>query len=397
MADPQAPSTTVSLKKKLDGARELRELILRHRDYTDEARQLAQPVVEAMARLGVFRALVPASAGGEEWEWPTWMRVVEELSTVDGSVGWNAGVGSTATSIGSGWVSADVGRTVFSQDPIGLVAGAATPPGTARPVDGGYRVSGRWQFGSGSPHAGWFVAGYVVKGETPRMGPTMFVPAKDVEIIDTWFVGGMRGTGSQDFAVHDLFVPMAYTFNIVDDPPLHPGPRYRLPVFLTLCSALGPLTLGIARGAIDCFAELMATKVDRVTGTALRERLTVQERVAKAEAAVRSARAFLYEMVHEVWDTVEQGASLTEQQLALFSLANMHAVAAGAQAVDLVYHAAGTSAIFTTNLLERFFRDIHVATQHRCASPEELYQAGRVLLGLPPSGLMALGQARTGG
>src|SRR4030095_13076715 len=180
----------------------------------------------------------------------------------------------------------------------------------------------------------------------------------------------MRGSGSLDYAVHDRFVPTAYTFNAFDDPPLHPGPLYRLPVIFTLCSALGPLALGIARGAIDCFTELMATNVYSVAGTAMRERLTVQERMAKAEAAVRSARAFLYEIVHEVWSTVERGAPLTERQIALFRLANMHAVAAGTQAVDLVYHAAGTSGIFTTNLLERFFRDIHVASQHRCASPE---------------------------
>jgi alkylation response protein AidB-like acyl-CoA dehydrogenase len=390
MPDAPVTTTTVSLKQKLDGARELRELIRRHRDSTDEARQLAQPVLEALARLGVFRALVPASAGGEEWAWPTWLQVVEELSTVDGAVGWNAGVGSAANAIVSGWVAADVGRTVFCQDPIGLVAGAGAPMGmgTARPIDGGYRVSGRWQFGSGSPHACWFLAGYVVEGETPRLGPMMLVPAKDVEIIDTWFVGGMRGTGSQDFAVHDCFVPTAYTVNAADDAPLHPGPLYRLPLVLTLCSSVGPLALGLARGAIDCFVELMATKINRFTGAARRERLTVQERVAKAEAAVRAARAFLYEIVYEVWGTVEQGAALTEQQLALFRLANMHAVAAGAQAVDLVYHAAGTSAIFTANPLERFFRDIHVATQHRCASPEELYQAGRVLLGLSLTSLI---------
>ena len=103
---------------------------------------------------------------------------------------------------------------------------------------------------------------------------------------------GDAGTGSHDFAVHELFVPTAYTVNTADDPPLHPGPLYRLPVIFTLCSSLGPLALGIARGAIDGFVELMAAKVDRFTGTALRERLTVQERVAKAEAAVRSARAF---------------------------------------------------------------------------------------------------------
>jgi indole-3-acetate monooxygenase len=103
---------------------------------------------------------------------------------------------------------------------------------------------------------------------------------------------------------------------------------------------------------------------------------------------VRSARAFLYEIVYEVWGTIEQGTPLTERQIALFRLANMHTVAAGARAVDLIYHAAGTSGIFTTNLLERFFRDIHVASQHRCASPEELYQAGRVLLGLPLGSLI---------
>ena len=131
-------------------------------------------------------------------------------------------MGSAANAIVSGWVSAEVGRTVFCQDPIGLVAGAGAPTGTARPVDGGYLVSGRWQFGSGSPHACWFVAGYAVEGETPRVGPMMLVPAKDVEIIDTWFVGGMRGTGSQDFAVHDLFVPTAYTLNAADDAPLPP-------------------------------------------------------------------------------------------------------------------------------------------------------------------------------
>lgn len=383
MAEAPGTTTTRSVGQKLAAARALKPLILQHRERIDADRQLPQPIVEAMAHLGLFRALVPVSAGGEEWEWPTWMQVVEELSTVDGAVGWIAGVGGSVNAIVSGWVSGEVGRAVFCEDPIGFLAGAGAPTGTARPVDGGYRVSGRWQFGSGSPHASWFKAGFVLEGETPRFGRMMFLPAKDVEIIDTWSVGGMRGTGSHDFAVHDLFVPTAYTANTADDPPLHPGPLYRLPVIFILCSSVGPLALGIARGAIDGFAELMATKVDRFTGTALRERLTVQERMATAEAAVRAARAFLYEMVHEVWGTVVQGTPLTEQQLALFRLANMHAVAAGARAVDLVYHAAGTSAIFTTNPLERFFRDIHVATQHRCASPRSCIRRVACCLACP--------------
>jgi indole-3-acetate monooxygenase len=389
MADAPVTMTTIRFEQKLEAARGLKPLILQNYDKRINAeRRLPQPIVEALARLGVFRSLVPASAGGEEWDWPTWMRVVEELSTVDGAVGWIAGVGGSVNAIVSGWISAEVGRAVFCEDPIGLIAGAGAPTGSARPTDGGYLLSGRWPCGSGSPHACWFVAGYALEGEPPRVGPMMLVPAKDVEIIDTWSVGGMRSTGGHDFAARDLFVPTAYTLNAVDDTPQHPGPLYQLPVALTLCSGLGPLVLGIARGATEYFAELMAAKVDRFTGTALRERLTVQERVAKAEAAVRSARAFLYEMVPEVWGTVEKGAPLTERQIALFRLANMHAIAAGAQAVALVYHAACTSAIFTANPLERFFRDVHVATQHRCATPEELYQAGRVLLGLPLTSLI---------
>jgi alkylation response protein AidB-like acyl-CoA dehydrogenase len=388
MADSPTTSTPVSLEQKLDGARALRGLILRHRARPDEARPLAPPVVEALGRLGLFRALVPASAGGEEWAWPTWMRVVEELSSVDGAVGWIAGVGGSVHAIASGWVSAAVGRAVFCAEPAGVVAGAAAPMGTARPADGGYRVSGRWPFGGPSPQAGWFVAGYAREGEAPRVGPMMLVPATDVEIIDTWSSWGMRGTRRHDFAVRECFVPTDYTVNAADDAPRHPGPLYRLPVVLTLCSGLGPLALGIARGAMDGFAELMAAQVDRFTGTERRERLTVQARVAKAEAAVRSARAFLSEMVHEVWGTVEHGAPLTEQQLALFRLANTHAVAAGAQAVALVYHAARTSAVISAHPLERFYWDIHGVTQHRCASPEELSQAGRVLLGVP------LGRAR---
>jgi indole-3-acetate monooxygenase len=195
----------------------------------------------------------------------------------------------------------------------------------------------------------------------------------------------MRGTGSHDFAVRDLFVPAEYALNAIDNPALHAGPLYRLPVTLTLASGLAPLALGIARGALDYFVELMGSRVDRFTGASMRDRLTVQERVAKAEAIVRSARAFLYETVGALWQAVSTRDRLTEREHALGRLALMHAAASGAQVVDIVYHAARTASIFTKNLLERYFRDVRVATQHRFASPEEMYQVGAVLLGANPS------------
>jgi alkylation response protein AidB-like acyl-CoA dehydrogenase len=189
MAEPQATPTTVSLEHKLDDARAAGADPEASRTHGCGA-PVGAPGGGSPGRLGLFRALVPASAGGEEWDWSTWMRVVEELSTVDGAVGWLAGVGGSVNAIASGWVSADVGRTVFCTDPIGFIAGSGAPRGTARSTDGGYLVSGRWQFGSGSPHACWFKAGFIVEGEAPRFGRMMLVPAKDVEIIDTWSVGG---------------------------------------------------------------------------------------------------------------------------------------------------------------------------------------------------------------
>src|SRR5262245_7710686 len=183
---------TVKAEEKLEAARALREVILQWREGIDVDRRLPDPILKAMAAIGIFRSMIPASAGGEEWDWPTWLHVVEELSMVEGAVGWIAGVGGSVNAIFSGWVSDDVGRALCA-DPITSIAGAGMPSGTARRTEGGYLLSGRWQFGSSSPHACWFVAGYALEGAKPRLGPNMFFPAKDVEIIDTWSVGGMRG------------------------------------------------------------------------------------------------------------------------------------------------------------------------------------------------------------
>jgi alkylation response protein AidB-like acyl-CoA dehydrogenase len=375
-------TSSVDLREKVEQVRALRPLILEHRDESDRERRLAQPVVEALARLGAFKALVPKASGGEEWDLLSFMRVVEELSAVDGSVGWTMGVGSGTGAIVSGWLSAEAGQEIYNSDPIGLTAGAGFPSGRAKPVEGGYRLSGRWSFASGAAHASWFIAGYVLEGMSPSPGSAslMMVQPRDVTVLDTWSVGGMRGTSSHDFEVHDVFVPARYEADPVGRPPLHPGPLYRLPFRQALVAGLGPLALGMARSALDYFTELMTTKSDRRSGARMGDRQTVQERLAQAEATVRSARAFLYETAAETWKIVCAGDTPTERQAALWRLAIMHAAATGRQAIDVVYHAAGTTGIRTSSPLERHFRDVHVATQHRGGSPEEMYQVGAVLL-----------------
>lgn len=381
-------SPRIDAEKKLDAARGMRELIARHRNAIEEERKLPRPVLDALGQLGVFRALVPAAAGGQEWDLLTWLRVVEELSRYDASVGWNAGVGASAGSIITGWLSEHAARRVTTADPNGVTAGAGAPQGRARVVEGGYVLNGRWQFASGISHAGFVLAGFALEDEVPRLGRIAFLPVADVEVIDTWFVGGLRGTASHDFAVHDRFIPSDLSVHVIDEPPVHEGPLYRLPVGFTLGAALGPLALGIARGAIDTFVEVVGAKVDRFSGARMTDRMTVQERVARAEAIVRSARAYYYDTTEEIWGVVCNGREPDQQERALAKLALVTAVESGARAVDIVYRAAGTSAIFTSNPLERFFRDIHVATQHRFGSAEEIYQVGAVLLGvgeLPPA------------
>ena len=367
-------------KEKLAAARDLRKLVEDHREVIDRERKLPEPILDALGQLGVFRALIPAAAGGGEWDHPTWLRVIEQLSRLDGAVGWNSGVGASATGFLTGWVSEDVARRISSAGANGVVAGAGAPSGKARRVTDGYVLSGRWQFASGISHARWIVAGFVLEGEAPRIGRGAWLPVEDAEVIDTWFVGGMRGTASLDFAVKDLRIASEFVFDFVEQAPVHPGPLYRLPAPYALASGLAPLSLGIARGAIDTFTELIESKTDRFSGARMRDRMTVQERLAQAEALVRAARALLYETIEELWEVVCRGDVLDARQVALGQLALTHAVDSGAKAVDLVYHASGTSAIFTSNPLERYFRDIHVATQHRFASPQELYKVGAVLL-----------------
>jgi alkylation response protein AidB-like acyl-CoA dehydrogenase len=272
-----------------------------------------------------------------------------------------------------------------------VVAGALRPSGRARAVAGGFVVDGRWSFASGIRHAAWWTAACVVHdGDGARRAASgapetrlVFFPASDGELIDTWDVGGLRGTGSHDYAVAGLFVPAARTLAF-DAAPRAPGALYRMPRQALLDSAMAALPLGIARAAIDALVELAGGKRSAESGARLAERTGIQADVGRAEALWRSARAFLYDSVAAAWDAVQAGRELPVRELALLRLARTHAVQAAVQAVDLMYTDAGGSAVFTRSPLERCFRDVHAVTQHVSMSPANYEVSGRVLLGLEP-------------
>lgn len=365
------------------------------RDASDDAEQMRQtpPSLAAeITRAGIYQMYLPRSMGGPETPPLTAFRVVEALSRADGSVGWCAMI-ATNLSLSAGRLPPEVGRQVAGTPADYRCAGSARPGGRAWEVPGGYRVKGRWNFASGIQNASWlYCTCIVMDGDTPRRTPggspvlrALWVPRQSVTIIDTWSVMGMRGTGSQDFTVDDVIVPAALSC-LSDDPPHETGPLYdRRAWYVNLWTPSAGNALGIARGAIDSLKEIAATEATTMSANLLRDRSMVQTRIAEAEAIVNGARAYVFDAVGRLWRTLCAGKNPSDQEIAQGRLALVHAMHEAVRAVDKVFHAAGTNAIYTRLPLERAFRDVHVAVQHAAGLPGYFESAGKVLLGLQPT------------
>jgi alkylation response protein AidB-like acyl-CoA dehydrogenase len=271
-----------------------------------------------------------------------------------------------------------------------VTGGALAPTGMATVADGGYRVSGRWGFGSGIEHCAWRIANTVViENGAPRVDAggvpetvSVIVPAEDTEVLDTWTVSGLRGTGSHDFTITDRFVTTERSFSLLSPPLYRDGPLYRFPVFGLLALGVAATATGMARGAIDALVDLASVKTPTGSRRLLRERVYTQMQVAEAEAVLRAARAFLFDAIAEVWQAAQADQPLTAGQRAIPRLAAVHATTSAAHVVDMMYSLGGASSIYTGNSLQRFFRDVHAATQHVLVSPSILETTGRLFLGL---------------
>ena len=357
-------------------------------DETERGRRLPLDLVETMAEAGIFRMCVPRSVGGGEVEPSMLVRVLEQLAEADGAAGWCAMIGATSGLI-AGYLAADVARTIYG-DPRGVAGGVYAPSGKAVPVDGGYRVSGRWAFASGAEHCAWLMGGSViVENGAPRLlpngapdAPLMLFPAADVEVIDTWTVSGLRGTGSHDIAVRDLLVPADRAVSLVRDRPRERGALYAFPAFGLLAIGIAAVALGIARRAIDELVQLAGGKTPTGSRRILADRPMVQMQVSEAEALVRSGRAFLLDAIGTAWDEARRDGAIGTQARLGARLAATNATLGAAKAVDLMYTAGGGTAVYATSSLQRCFRDVHVVTQHLMVAPATYELTGRVLLGL---------------
>jgi alkylation response protein AidB-like acyl-CoA dehydrogenase len=344
----------------------------------EAARRMPPDLARKLAEAGVFNVCVPATLGGGELSARDVLRVIEEVSRADGAAGWCAMIFATTGVLAASLPEA-FAREIYGASPSVITAGAAAPLGRARAVAGGHRVTGRWPFGSGCQNSDWLVGGTVMGEGESRL---VFFARDQVQVLDTWYTGGLRGTGSHDFEVTDAFVPEGRAV-LLGSKPSCAGPLYRFPTFGLLALGVCAVTLGIARRAIDELVGLAGAKMPTGSARNLASRAVVQRQVGEAEAALRSARAYVYGAIESAWQIAAGGESLPLETRADLRLAAANAAWSAARAVDLVYHAAGGTSVYDASPLSRCFRDVHVATQHIMVAQPIFELAGRVLLGLP--------------
>jgi alkylation response protein AidB-like acyl-CoA dehydrogenase len=384
---------SVATHEWIERARSVAPAIAEYRDLSEQQRNMARPMFDALAATGLFDMLVPRAFGGPQATPTAYTCVVEELARFDGSAAWNFLIWA-GSALFADYLPEDVADEIFHAGQGNLVAGAISPTGQARPAPGGYEIIGRWSFGSGCHYATTFIAGcMVMDGDAPRMlddgRPEMravFLPASECEILDTWHTAGLRGTGSHDFRVDHAFVPSARTVPLTSffsGPIERPTTACRTPFTDIAAPALAAVGLGVARDAIDTLIELATRKVPAISTSTLASQHTVQQRVGKAEALLRSARAYLYTTMDDVSAAHASGAPPTPTDSAALRLATSHAAQCAVDAVDLMFDAGGGSSIYETSRLERCFRDAHMTTHHMMASPSNIEMVGQFLLGGP--------------
>ena len=366
------------------------------RERIDQQRRVPSDLIAAMVDAGLFRLATPRVYGGGEASFVTLARTIEELSRADGSVGWTVLIGNNQ-GYHAGYLPEATAAEIYGANPSVIVAGSGfARQAAARPVRGGYELTGRWGLASGCPEASWFAAAAPILRDAesmPTSGATgapdvhlFFVPKAACTILETWDAVGLRGTSSHDFEVRGVFVPEGWHYPLRGASSRLAGPLWRDTFLGVAAHGLAAVALGIARAAIDELTGLAATKTSHFSSTPLRDRPTIQAKLAQAEALVRSARAFFYETLEDVWQAACEGNSPSPRQAALSQLARTHAAQACAEAVDLMYTAAGSTALYATNRIARCFCDIHAVTQHGVVSPLGWEQTGRAFLGLEMGG-----------
>lgn len=378
--------------KLLQAVRELAPTITARAEELDSGKRLPMDLVARLKAAGFFRMFVPKSHQGEDLDLLSGLEVMEALARVDGSTGWTVMLGSESPHLLS-LLPRPLFDSLYAQGPDVILGGAFNAQGQAEQVDGGWRVSGRWAFASGSQHADYIFANCVlVKDGKPLPGPAegvprvraMLFPANEVRIIDNWDVLGLRGTGSHDFALEAAFCPDERSFEIFGGVSNVQSPNFVVPP-LHAGLHMGAVAVGIAQGALDETLQWTTSGKKRMYARApLIESPVVHTHLGRAETQVRAARAALRDVASNFWDACQQGPEAATPMLLAQAMATLSFVAeTTSMAVDTCYRIVGGSAVRNASPLQRRFRDIHTLAQHGAISEGWFAQLGGAFFGRP--------------
>jgi indole-3-acetate monooxygenase len=378
-------------------ARALRPAIAAAADEVERLRELPRPLTLALAEAGLFRLLQPRELDGGELTPMEFAETMGEIASHDASTAWCVGQGN-GCGVAAAFLAPGVAREIFG--PVDGIVAWGPPSGAAvvKKVPGGYRLTGSWSFASGSHNASWLGAHVFERGadgaplrraDGGTVLRTLLFPKNQATMTDIWRVLGLRGTGSDQYGVTDLFVADDHTVLHDRKTPARQGGRlYKFSFSNLYASGFAGLALGVARAFYDDFVALAADKTPRGATATLRHNNVVQSQVAQAKARLRSARAFLLTELSEIWDEVGRTGEVTLDQGATIRLASTWAIKQAREVVAELYHAAGATAIFNEQPFERRFRDVNTIAQQMQGAQRHFETVGGILLGLEPDATM---------
>lgn len=361
---------------------------------TEATGALPASLLDKLHAARLFHMLVPRSVGGEQVDLITFFHAIEAIASADASTAWCVGQGC-GVSMAAAYLDPAVAREIFAGPRSVVASGPNSKTARAVKAPGGYRVTGQWLYASGSRHSDWLgghctvYEGDGTPAKTPEGRPmdrTMLFPKSAARVTDVWQVMGLRGTGSDNYSVEDLFVPEEHSFTRDADR----DRRVEAPLYSSFTGfnifglSFSAVALGLAKSMMRDFTVLAAKKTPQNGREALSENAVIQSKVAIAQAQMASARALVLDIYGELWDRAVQGQPFSLEDKARMRMASTFTMNQAREVVDFAYHAAGGTAIFAEKPFERRFRDMHCASQQGQASPANFEVIGQVFLGVPP-------------
>lgn len=385
---------TAHLIDTVANARALADTLSTRAAEMDEARRLPADLAATLSKAKLFRMVVPRAYGGLQSTPRQLAETVEAVSQANASAGWCVMIGAT-TALNAAYMDPVFARDIYGPEDA-ITGGVFAPMGKAVEDGEDYMVSGRWQWGSGSANCSWLCGGCMIldNGELRRLpsgapdARMMVFPAEVATLHDTWHVAGLKGTGSGDISVENIRVPKGRSVSLVADKPRVDGALYTFPAFGLLALGVAAVALGNGRGALEAVKALAHTKKPQGSSKTLAEKQVTQVEIAKLEAALASARAYLFDELDQTWGVAEETGDIPLARRAALRLACTHMTRTGAEVARGAYEIGGGAALFLNNELQRRLRDAQAMTQHVATAPGTYEQTGRIILGLPTDGGM---------